>query len=110
MKTLQEILDLTEMCVEKPMIVEWIEAGWLNPISKNSIYYFEEIDVARIQLIYELHYRIMVEPDTMPLVLSLLDQLYGTRAQLNKLVKAIEQQPESVKVDIFTLLETENKQ
>jgi len=51
----------------------------------------------------------MVEPDTMPLVLSLLDQLYGTRASLSKLVKAIEQQPESVKADIFTLLGSENE-
>ena len=106
MKTLQEVLVLTEKSVEEPMIVEWIKAGWLNPISKNNVYYFEEIDVARIQLIYELHYRIMVEPDTMPLVLSLLDQLYGTRAHINQLVKAIEQQPEGVKADIFSLLES----
>ena len=109
MKTLQEILVLTEVSVEKSVIEEWIEAGWLKPISQNRVYYFEEIDVARIQLIYDLHYRMMIEPDTMPLVLSLLDQLYGTRARLSKLAKAIEQQPDHVKADIFTLLKAENK-
>ena len=106
---MQEILVLTEVDVEKPVIEEWIDAGWLKPITENNIHYFEEIDIARIQLIYELYYHIMVEPDTMPLVLSLLDQLYGTRARLKQLVSAVEKQPDDVKLDIFSLLETENK-
>jgi len=104
MQTIEEIITLTEVTVDKPVIEEWIALGWVKPVRKKRVYYFEEIDVARIQLIYELHHGMRVERDAMPLVLSLLDQLYGTRARMNKLVAAIGQQPQEVQADIFSLL------
>lgn len=109
MRTLQEILALEEVVVDQIIIEEWIAFGWLKPIEKQQGYYFEEIDVARIHLIYELQHRMMIEQDAIPLVLSLLDQLYGTRAKLNKLVEAVKRQPQDVQADIFSLLSDGDK-
>ena len=104
MRTIQEIIALAEVMIEKPTLEEWIAQGWIRPVKKKRTYYFEDIDVARIQLIYELQHRMMIEREAMPIILSLLDQLYGTRARVNKLVAAIEQQPRRVQADIFSLL------
>jgi chaperone modulatory protein CbpM len=40
----------------------------------------------------------------MPLVLSLLDQLYGLRAQMRAVARAVERQPESVRDAILAAL------
>ncbi|MDA0307516.1 MAG: hypothetical protein O3A58_02690 [Proteobacteria bacterium] len=104
MKTMNEILALEEITVDKTVIEEWIELQWLKPIKKEAVIYFEDIDVARIHLIYELQYRMTIERDAMPLVLSLLDQLYATRAKLNMVVEAVKRQPRDIQADIFSLL------
>jgi chaperone modulatory protein CbpM len=51
---------------------------------------FRDIDVARIRLIVELHTELEVETPTLPLVLSLLDQLYATRRAMRQLIDALE--------------------
>lgn len=105
MRTIYEIIKLTEIAVEKSIIEEWIELGWLKPVVKKHTYYFEEVDIARIQLINELHSNMMIEQDAIPVVLSLLDHLYGTRAKMRELIKVIEKQPDQVQSDIFSLLD-----
>lgn len=104
MKTLKQILSLNEVVVEKSVIEQWIAEGWLKPVIKKRTYYFEDIDVARIQLIYELHFNLNVGQNSMEIVLSLLDQLYSTRIQLNKLTEAIKGQPVEVQSDIYSLI------
>jgi chaperone modulatory protein CbpM len=54
---------------------------------------FREIDVARVRLIAELRRGMAVEEEAMPLVLSLLDQLYESRRQMRALCGAIERAP-----------------
>lgn len=104
MKTMNEILALEEVTVDAVVIEEWIELQWLKPVRKEQVIYFEEIDIARIHLIDELRHRMMIEYDAIPVVLSLLDQLYTARAKLGKLVGAIEQQPQDIQTNIFSLL------
>lgn len=104
MKTINEIIELDEILVDSMVIEEWVELGWIKPIKKKQTYYFEEIDIARIHLIYDLQHRMMIEHEVMPIILSLMDQLYGTRAKLNQLVAAIEKQPEQVREEILSLL------
>ena len=41
----------------------------------------------------------------MPLVLSLLDQIYGLRRQMNALTAALRQQPDDVREAILDLLD-----
>lgn len=110
MKTIMEIVALEEVVVEQDIIEEWIELQWLKPIQKMNIFYFEEIDVARIHLIYELQHSMSIEREAMPLVLSLLDQLYGTRAKVNKLVRAIKQQPCDIQAEILSTLNNKSEE
>ena len=104
MKTINDIIALDEIVVDSMIIEEWIELGWLKPVKKKRTYYFEEIDVARIHLIYDLQHRMMIENEVMPIVLSLMDQLYGTRAEFNKLAEAVEKQPREIRAEILSFL------
>ncbi len=49
-----------------------------------------------LTLLVELHVTLEVDTETVPLVLSLIDQLYDTRRTLRALTAAIEAQPEPV--------------
>ena len=48
---------------------------------------FSELDVARVRLICDLRHDLAVEEETVPLVLSLLDQVYALRRQMSALTE-----------------------
>jgi chaperone modulatory protein CbpM len=66
---------------------------------------FSDLDVARVCLICDLVHDMAVDEETVPLVLSLLDQVYALRRQMNALTGAIQRQPEDVRRAILDLLE-----
>ncbi|WP_376962080.1 hypothetical protein ABNQ39_17335 [Azospirillum sp. A26] len=74
----------------------WIDNRWIRPEGRPGAYVFHEIDVARVNLVAELR-DLAVDDEALPLVLSLLDQLYGVRRQMKLLYKAIDAQPEEVR-------------
>ncbi|MBP2305233.1 hypothetical protein GBZ48_00235 [Azospirillum melinis] len=74
----------------------WIGNRWIRPEGRPGAYVFHEIDVARVHLIVELR-EMAIDDEALPLVLSLLDQLYGVRRQMKLLYKAIDAQPEEVR-------------
>ncbi|WP_237907204.1 chaperone modulator CbpM [Azospirillum brasilense] len=74
----------------------WIDNRWIRPEGRPGAYVFHEIDVARTRLVAELR-ELAIDDDALPLVLSLLDQLYGVRRQMKLLYKAINAQPEEVR-------------
>ena len=78
----------------------WIDLGWVRPNHENFTVTFDNSDVVRVKLIYELHYVLRIEEDIMPIVLSLMDQLYAVRRSLSSLVVAIEAQPADVRASI----------
>ena len=57
---------------------------------------FADIDVARVRLIHDLRYGMGVEDDAIPLVLSLLDQVYALRGSLQSVMHAIDTQPPAI--------------
>ena len=61
---------------------------------------FSDLDAARVRLIRELRHDLEVEEATLPVVLSLLDQLYRERARLRRLCDALERHaaPEQLRV------------
>lgn len=79
----------------------WIESGWVCPEETIPAPKFSAVDVARVRLIHECIYELGVEIDTLPLVLSLLDQVYGLRRELAVLVEAIDELPEETKATIL---------
>jgi chaperone modulatory protein CbpM len=75
----------------------WIEQGWLRPSRSESDYEFSEVDVARCRFIVELKQEFEIDDETMPMVLSLVDQVYGLRRRLRLLLSAVDQAPEDTR-------------
>ena len=105
MMTLAEVVTLVGR-VDQIELTQWIEAGWVAPERREREEpRFSDLDVARVCLICDLRHDLAVEEETIPLVLSLLDQIYVLRRQLNALTAAIRQQPDDVRQAILDLLE-----
>ena len=104
MKSLDEALHLLGKTIKKEEVEYYIEKQWIKVEKKQGNYFFEDIDIARAQLIIELQIHIGIEEEAISLILSLLDQLHANRAKLSKLVMAIEKQPRHVQAAIFSLL------
>ena len=100
MKTIEEVFEIVQARIDRPTLEEYIARQWLRPISSNSGWDFEEIDIARLQLVCHLTQDIEVNDEGMDVVLSLLDQLYGLRTHMHKLTRAIAEQPREVQADI----------
>ncbi len=76
----------------------WIERRWLRAEpAPGGGWLLTEVDVARLTLLVELHVTLELDEGTIPLVLSLLDQLYDARRALRALAAGIEAQPEKVR-------------
>jgi chaperone modulatory protein CbpM len=78
-------------------LVTWIERGWVRPDPENEDWVFHEIDVARVRLIHDLRYGMDLREDAIPLVLSLLDQIYELRGTLRSVLRVVETQPPEVR-------------
>ena len=75
----------------------WVAAGWVAPQRQDGDMQYREIDVARLQMIVQIRRDMRIAEEGMPLVLSLVDQVYGLRNELRQLAEAIEAQPEPVR-------------
>jgi chaperone modulatory protein CbpM len=89
------MITLHRVCQEVPGLTEevllhWLEQDWVRPEQQGGEPNFREIDVARVRLIRELHTELEVDEPTLPLVLSLLDQLYAARRQLRLVLETLD--------------------
>jgi chaperone modulatory protein CbpM len=87
-------------------LTSWVVRGWVQPDQAGSDqsgagWEFHDIDIARVRLIHDLHRSMEISEETMPLVLSLLDQVYGLRGTLRDLLGALEAQPEEVRARVL---------
>jgi chaperone modulatory protein CbpM len=106
MKTLSEVVVVVGR-VDRVELHRWVELGWVQPQSQaDSEPTFSDLDVARVCLICDLRRDLAVEEETIPLVLSLLDQLYATRRQMKALQGALQRQPDDVRRALMDVLET----
>ncbi|MGE5147968.1 MAG: chaperone modulator CbpM [Candidatus Eiseniibacteriota bacterium] len=76
---------------------QWIDQGWVQPARQGATYVFAEIDCARVRLIRDVHDTMEVNDEAMPVILSLVDQVYGLRRELRRLALAVKEQPEDVR-------------
>jgi chaperone modulatory protein CbpM len=105
MKTLSEVVVVIGR-VDRVELTHWVELGWVQPQSEaDAEPVFSDLDVARVCLICDLRHDLAVEEETMPLVLSLLDQLYAMRRQMKALRGALQGQPDDVREAIQRVLE-----
>ena len=86
--------------LERRELLRWVEERWVLPEQRAETWVFHEVDVARIELIIDIRRDFAVDDEAMPLVLSLLDQVYSLRRQMRRLVDAVAAQPEDVQAAI----------
>ncbi len=82
---------LSAVCHSIPGLTEahvlaFMRDDWVRPAQLHGEPLFNDGDVARIQLIMDLRATMDVEAETLPILLSLLDQLYATRRQLRRVI------------------------
>lgn len=75
----------------------WVQEGWIRPATSPSGPVFDDLDVARIRLVCDLTKDMSLAADTVPVVLSLLDQVHGLRRELRLLAAAVDEQPEETR-------------
>jgi len=79
---------------------DWIDGGLLKPHRDESGYLFDDVDQARIALICDLHYGMGLGHESLPVILSLVDQLHRTRHSLRAISTAVREQPDEIRVAI----------
>jgi chaperone modulatory protein CbpM len=83
----------------------WIAERFVVPPEGTSAPLFDEIECARVRLICTLQYDLEIEPTTVPVVLSLVDQLYETRRRLRSLTAALLSQDENVQAAVLAAIQ-----
>lgn len=84
----------------------WIEASWVHAHGTFGAWEFEAVDVARIQLIHTLRTELEINEPAMPVVLSLLDQLYELRRNAARLNTVLAELPPSARALILQKLDS----
>lgn len=87
--------------MEEAELSSWVENRWVRPEREGATYRFREVDVARIRLIVEIRHEMGLDDEAVPVVLSLLDQVYDLRRQLRLVCEAVNAQPAPVRDDIL---------
>jgi chaperone modulatory protein CbpM len=83
--------------LDRRELVRWVENRWVLPERRAETWVFHEVDVARVELIFEIRRDFAIDDEAMPLVLSLLDQVYGLRRQMRRLCDAVAAQPDEIR-------------
>jgi chaperone modulatory protein CbpM len=83
------------------VLEHWIAAGWLKPHRGGEGFLFDETDVARTHLLYDLRYEMELRDEELTMVLSLIDQLHSMRALLRAMTSAVHAQPHEIKEAIL---------
>ncbi|KAA0685729.1 chaperone modulator CbpM [Azospirillum brasilense] len=75
--------------VSSAQLTVWVERHWLRPRHEGTGFVFSAADMARLELICDLREDLALDDEAMPVVLSLLDTVYGLRRRLRVLAEAI---------------------
>jgi chaperone modulatory protein CbpM len=86
--------------LDRRELADWVENRWVLPEQRGDTWLFHEVDVARVELILEIRHEFAIDDEALPLVLGLLDQVYGLRRQLRRLCDALAAQPAEVQATI----------
>jgi chaperone modulatory protein CbpM len=95
-KELVEMIDL----LQADVLRRWVELGWIVPKPSREGGLFEDAEVARVRLICDLVYDLEVGEESVPVILSLLDQLHDARRTLKALAAVIDEQPDDIRRDV----------
>lgn len=101
MKRLDEVLGELPT-VARTEVMAWIEAEWVRPEADATGPRFRPMDVARLHLIRELRQDMEIGSEAIPIVLSLMDEMYTLRRRLAALARALAEAPDEVRSNVRT--------
>jgi len=82
----------------------WVKQGWIKPADEAAQAY-SEADAARAALICNLEDQLGFAEEDVPVLLSLIDQIHGLRAELMGVLDALEELPPDVRTTVRVTLE-----
>lgn len=88
--------------LEIEVLRQWVDLGIVEPHRDELGFVFDAGYVARVHLVCDLHYEMGLGHESLPTILSLVDQLHKTRHSLRALSAAVAEQPDEIKVVIKT--------
>ncbi|HET7210815.1 MAG TPA: hypothetical protein VFI85_03605 [Methyloceanibacter sp.] len=77
----------------------WVAQGWIKPADEAAESY-SEADLARAALICNLEDELGFAEDDVPVLLNLIDQIHGLRAELKGLLDALEDLPPDLRATV----------
>ncbi len=77
----------------------WVAQGWIRPADAHAPSY-SEADIARAALICNLEDELGFAEDDVPVLLNLIDQIHGLRAELKGLLAALDELPDDVRTTV----------
>jgi chaperone modulatory protein CbpM len=78
-------------------LASFVQARIVAPTHAESGLVYRRLDIVRMELLCELSDQFDLEDDALGVVISLIDQLHGVRAELKAVVDAIAQEPAAVR-------------
>ena len=100
--------------LQRADVEAWVKEGLVAPREEAGTLLFSEVECARIRLICTLRYDLEIDIETLPVIVSLVDQLYDTRQRLLSLTAAVAAQDKDVQAAILARMDpggtTEDKE
>ncbi len=83
---------------------EYLAAEIVIPEQTDRGLIYHSLDVARLELACELHEQYDMEADALAMMISLIDQMHGLRAELREVLSAVEAQPDPVRQTLIEVI------
>ena len=94
--------------LQRSDLERWISEELVAPRQDAGSLSFSAMECARVRLICTLTYELDIDSGTLPMVMSLLDQLYDTRQRLLSLTRAVAVQDEPIQAAIIAAMSPGN--
>lgn len=82
----------------------FVSAEFVTPIHTDQGLTFRKLDLARLELLCDLSDIFEMQDDVLAVVISLIDQLHGARADLRYLLGIVDDQPDIIRGGILDRL------
>jgi chaperone modulatory protein CbpM len=104
MTSLEQVLTRLQFTVDRTTVETYVTRAWVRPMPGTEGWQFEDIDIARIDLVTHLRQEMAVNDEAIDLVLSLLDQLYDLRSRIEQAQQAAKARADTDFHPLTTLL------
>jgi chaperone modulatory protein CbpM len=91
--------------LNRQQLGRYVEADLVRPLSAEEGIFFRKVDIARLELLCDLAQDLDLDEGAVGIVVSLVDQLHGTRRELVMLTEVIQTLPTDLQSRIVAALQ-----